>query len=462
VASNAGGRPQRAGAALSSPAAAGGSRVRAVDAVRAFAILTVVAGHWLAFALRSEDGRLAGQNLLEIWPPAPWLTWFFQVMPLFFVVGGFGNAASWSSRSATTTALSWVGARTWRLLLPSLALLVAVTVGAVLARGLTSDPAPVALALSVIGLPLWFLAVYLVVVATTPVLVDAESRWGLRVPAVLLGGVVAVDVLSVHVGVPVVGLLTYVLFWPGMYALGICWRSGALARPGLPTAFVVGGSVTLVALVALGPYPVSMVGMVGEEVQNNGPPSAALLALALTQTGLVLLVADRLERWCHRERLWRGVVAVNLVAMSLYLWHMVAAIGAALVFWALGLVAAAEPPSLQWWLQRPLWYVTCALLLAVLVRLVRRVEWRRAVVVERAVTPGRVGLTALGVLLACAGMVQVTVTGLTGGPAGLPVLGLAVFGAGVLAVRAGTGVVGSVAWPSRTRRPRSTARPDAT
>ncbi len=60
---------------------------------------------------------------------------------------------------------------------------------------------------------------------------------------------------------------------------------------------------------------------------------------------------------------------------ALYLWHMVAALLASLVFWFTGLVGAAVPLSSTWWWQRPLWYLVCAALLLLIVGAVRRLEW---------------------------------------------------------------------------------------
>lgn len=422
-------------------ASSGGGRVRSFDAYRASAILAVVVGHWLAFTLEvTDDGQLTGRNLLEVWGFAPWLTWFFQVMPVFFLVGGYANAASWHRRG-DASAVGWVGTRLWRLLLPSLALLLAATTGATFARALGAQGPMLDLTLAIVGLPLWFLAVYLVVVSTTPWLMAAERRWGLRLPAVLALLVVAADVLSNHLGVPLVGWTTYASFWIGVYALGICWRTGSLPTTGwMPRSLALGGAASLVALVTLGPYPVSMLAAPGSPVQNNGPPSVALLALATTQAGLVLLLRQRVELACRRAAVWRSVVVVNLHAMSIYLWHMVAGIGAAVVFWVTGLADTARAPSAQWWLQRPLWYLVCTLLLVGLVWLVRPVEARRPVIDERPRTSRHAVVLGVGVVLSAAGMVQLTVSGLGAGPAGLPVAGLAAFGAGMLAVRVGAGI----------------------
>ncbi len=72
-------------------------RNRFVDFLRAFSILAVVIGHWLVAAPSIRDGAVEGGHLLGILPWTQWLTWGFQVMPIFFLVGGFSNGLSWSA-----------------------------------------------------------------------------------------------------------------------------------------------------------------------------------------------------------------------------------------------------------------------------------------------------------------------------------------------------------------------------
>lgn len=64
------------------------TRNRYADALRVIAILVVVYGHWLLAVISVRDGQLEGVNLLTLQPSTHWLTWVFQVMPLFFWVGG--------------------------------------------------------------------------------------------------------------------------------------------------------------------------------------------------------------------------------------------------------------------------------------------------------------------------------------------------------------------------------------
>tara|TARA_Y100000780_G_scaffold221222_1_gene229309 strand:- start:2527 stop:2850 length:324 start_codon:yes stop_codon:yes gene_type:complete len=73
------------------------SRNRYVDFLRALSILAVISGHWLMAAPHVIDGNLAIANMLELEPWTRWLTWGFQVMPVFFLVGGYANGVSWNA-----------------------------------------------------------------------------------------------------------------------------------------------------------------------------------------------------------------------------------------------------------------------------------------------------------------------------------------------------------------------------
>jgi hypothetical protein len=97
------------------------ARNRYVDLVREVSIAAVELGHWLMAVLGYRDGEFTGQNLLEIEPGLQILTRLFQVLPLFFIVGGFSNAASWSSaRSRGTSYADCLRARSARPFRPAL------------------------------------------------------------------------------------------------------------------------------------------------------------------------------------------------------------------------------------------------------------------------------------------------------------------------------------------------------
>ena len=69
-------------------------RNRYVDFLRALSILFVISGHWLIATAYYDNGTLVPGDMLAIEPWTRWLTWLFQVMPIFFIVGGFSIASS--------------------------------------------------------------------------------------------------------------------------------------------------------------------------------------------------------------------------------------------------------------------------------------------------------------------------------------------------------------------------------
>lgn len=169
--------------------------------------------------------------------------------------------------------------------------------------------------------------------------------------------------------------MTTALVWVFAHQLGYLWRDGTLTgwgrRAGL--GLVAGGLTALGALTTFGPYSSSMVAVRGEEISNMFPTTAPIAALAVLQTGLVLLARPVAERWLARRGPWRAVVAVNAVAMTVFAWHMtalVAVIGAAA---ALGLTLPSEA-TVTWWALRPLWLVLPGLVLAALIAAFARFE----------------------------------------------------------------------------------------
>ena len=72
-------------------------RDRYVDFLRVLSLGLVVVGHWLATLVWWEEGTVRGENGLNVLPEMWPLTWLFQVMPLFFFVGGFSNSLGWDS-----------------------------------------------------------------------------------------------------------------------------------------------------------------------------------------------------------------------------------------------------------------------------------------------------------------------------------------------------------------------------
>ncbi|MFF4507998.1 acyltransferase [Streptomyces sp. NPDC001401] len=354
------------------------SRDRYVDFLRAWAIVLVVLGHWLITALlHGPDGELTAPELLASVPWTQWLTLLFQIMPLFFLAGGHAAAGSWArTRSAGGTAAGWVGRRAVRLLLPTALYsgLVLLAVGVCSAVGV--DPGTLALVGWAMAMQLWFLPVYLLLSALTPVLYAAHRRWGLAVPAAMGAVALTADTLVLTAHAPYVGLLDYVLVWGVAYQLGFCWRDGLLTerRPLLPAALAAGGGLAFAALVALGPFPVSLILVTGQTPSNTNPPSAAMLSWAVAQVGACLLVAPALRRLLGRERVWRVVRPLGGVSMTLYLWHMLPVLVVAAAFYLTGLAPEPALGSAAWWALRVPWLLVLGLVLFAAVSVLQPLE----------------------------------------------------------------------------------------
>jgi surface polysaccharide O-acyltransferase-like enzyme len=350
-------------------------RNHVVDLVRVAALAGVVLGHWLKQGWYVDEGVLHRIDLLRI---APWthpLTWVFQVIPLFFLVGGFVNAQSWRHAEARGTGYgAWLAQRVGRLTRPLVPLLVlwCALVPVALSVGLDHDWLRVA-STSALG-PTWFLATYVVIVALVPLTVRAWERWGAWT---LVPGCVAlaVDVLSLRLGSTAVGGLNLLLVWGTVHQLGYGWRDGTLRTRRRAAALLLVGLGGALALVALGPYGPSMVGVGGYGVNNANPPRVTLLLLGLAWAGLVLLAEPALGRLSRRRAVRAVVASVGPRTMTLYLWHpTVMGILAAGSLWLGGVGLHPRPGTVEWWGLRPPWLLLLTLTLVVCVAVVGRFE----------------------------------------------------------------------------------------
>ncbi|GAA4628577.1 acyltransferase [Actinoallomurus vinaceus] len=295
-------------------------RDRALDALRAFAILGVVLGHWLVTALvtaGTADG-VTHWNVRSPLASMPWLTpvsWVLQTLALFFFVGGYSAARS---LGRTRSPGGWVRSRLVRLVRPA-AVLVAAWIPltlALIAAGVDPEPL-VRLMLS----PLWFLCVFTGLTALTPLLV----RFGPYAAAVAAGTVACADLVRFGLHGPAwVGWINVPAGWAVPYLLGIAWAKGRLGSRRTAVALLAGGAAAAVALVTLAGYPASMVGVPGAPVSNLSPPTSAAVAFGLAQVGAALLLRDRLARWMRRPLAWLPVALANLSAMTVFCWHQTA------------------------------------------------------------------------------------------------------------------------------------------
>ncbi|MFB8053040.1 acyltransferase family protein [Streptomyces rubiginosohelvolus] len=393
------------------------TRDRYVDLLRVASLGAVVLGHWLMAAV-TPDGV---GNLLAVVPALQPLTWLLQVMPVFFFVGGFSHALSYRSLlrkrpegSEGSVYSAFLRARLQRLLRPTMVFVLVWGAAALLVQLLGGGGGLTGVTLRMVTQPLWFIGIYLAMVAFTPPLLRLHERYGWGAFAGLAGAAVAVDVLRFAAGVPYVEFLNFAFVWLAVHQLGFLRADGRI-HPRRAALLAGGGLVTAAALVALGPYPLSMVGMPGEKVSNMAPPTLALLAHGLWLVGAVELLRAPAARLLERPRVWRAVVAANGVAMTAFLWHLTAMFG---VYGALLALDAdlPEPASAAWWTQVPLRLALAASLTAALVAAFRTFE-RPAAPTTAPGAPGASGagpLAALGATLCLLGVLGLSMVGFGG------------------------------------------------
>ncbi|MFG2850123.1 acyltransferase [Streptomyces mirabilis] len=408
------------------------SRDKYVDLLRVASLGTVVLGHWLMAAVSVRgDGRAEVGNLLAVEPRLQLLTWTLQVMPVFFFVGGFSHALSYRSLRRTAgengengengeagenggAALYsvFLRARLQRLLRPTV---VFIGVWGALALALQlagREGGLLDVSLRLVAQPLWFIGIYLAMVAFTPPLLRLHERYGWGAFGGLAAAAGLVDVLRFGFGVPYVEFLNFAFVWLAVHQLGFLRADGKLRRPYLLAGAGLAGAVLLVAY---GPYPLSMVGMPGEKISNMAPPTFALLCHGLWLVGGVESLRGPARRWLRRPRVWRAVVAANGVSMTAFLWHLTAMLGVYGALLALG-VRLPEPATGVWWAQVPVRVVVAGGVTALLVTVFRRFEQPSAVVLgESGVSPaGARPAAALGVTLCLFGVLGLSMVGFGG------------------------------------------------
>src|SRR5580692_9684249 len=359
-------------------------RDRAVDALRALAIAGVIGGHWLVTALVLGKGHGAshGGTVLSDQSPLasmPWLaplSWVFQTLAVFFLVGGYSAARGYRGRGKAEY-LPWLRKRMTRLARPIVALVavwVPVTAGLVLA-GVPGTTVHTILFLVIS--PLWFLAVYAGLTALTPAAMWLVRRFGAWAAAFPAAVVAVADLVRFGLHGPAwVGWVNVAAGWLVPYLLGIAWALGSLRGRRVPALMLAGGAAATAALIAWAGYPASMVGVNGAHISNLNPPTLAAVTFGIAQCGLAMLLRDRLARLMRRPLAWAGIAMVNLSAMTLFLWHQTAFVTVS----SIGMLAGRVPGLLTaptgglWVAERLAWLPVFAIMLSGLWLAFHRVE----------------------------------------------------------------------------------------
>ncbi|MFF0569307.1 acyltransferase [Streptomyces sp. NPDC004041] len=356
-------------------------RDRAVDGLRALALLAVPLGHWMLGGFRLDADGLHNASPLAAFGALAPASWVLQMLGIFFLVGGYASVLSYRSRASTTAA--WLGGRLARLGRPVLGVSAvwAVLLAALSALGVPGDTLRTGATLVI--QPLWFVGVYTVVTALTPVCVTSARGLGGWAALPLTVFVAAVDFLRYGPYAEAMpswlGVLNVLPGWLFAYQLGVSWGEGRIGRRGA-RLLLTGGAVLFAVLLLVFHYPASMVGVPGEARTNSHPPSLLVVALAAAQSGAAILLRDRLGRLLRRPLLWAPVVVINLSAMTILCWHqsaMLAAAAPASLAGAGGTAVAGlttAPDTVGWILARTAWLPVFTGLLVLIARYARRFE----------------------------------------------------------------------------------------
>jgi fucose 4-O-acetylase-like acetyltransferase len=345
-----------------------------LDLARVFAVLLVVVIHLLEVGVGTGPHGLTISRPLEHQPWFNALTWVFQIMPLFFVVGGFASLTAWRSLGRRGGgAADYVKTRVLRLAQPAFPLFVfyVVVVGAATLIGV--DPKLLGPVVLGAGSPLWFLAAYGLCQAVVPFAVHWHLRAPKRTLLVLLVGAIIVDAARYSIGNNAVGLLNLFFVWVLIQQLGFWYADGWFGRRRWWQLVIVALAswATLFPMTIWGPYSPDM-------LTNLNPPTVPLIALGLSQACVLRLLRPLLARLMQTRGARGAVFLIGSRLMTIYLWHLPIIIilaGAALLIPG----ASPEPGSAAWWWSRIPIYAVVLALLFVLSLLVGRWEQPREV-----------------------------------------------------------------------------------
>jgi hypothetical protein len=297
----------------------------------------------------------------------------------------------------------WLASRVQRLITPTFPVLL---LWAALALILTQAGLPreqIRMATEAALIPVWFLAVYLLVTAFTPIAYRAWQRFGWLSFAVFIPAAMLTDWLTFTAKVPWVNFTNFLWVFLGIHQLGFAWRAGKFAATWFAWVWFAVSLAILVSITVYGFYPVSMVSAPGG-FSNSLPPTLALFALGAVQIGLVLALEPAGRRMLDHVGIWTATVLMNGMIMTVFLWHLTAFVLVMTVAWlALGGVGLDPVPGTgAWWASRPLWIGIYILALLPMIAIFARHE--------RSFGPIRGGRTVprlravLGVVAICAGL----------------------------------------------------------
>ncbi|MFK0074803.1 acyltransferase family protein [Arthrobacter woluwensis] len=341
-----------------------------LDLARVACVLVVVFVHLVLVGVgRNPDGSpLLDSPVTGSRWVAP-VSWVAEIMPLFFVVGGFAARTGWDSAQARGESPGrFVRSRLARLARPALPLYCFLATALLVVKVIGLDPALVSAVEVPVGSVLWFLGAYLLVQSLAPWMI----RWHERAPwltlIVLLAAALVVDIIRLVVGIWALGLgkidlngygtgdelfgIPNVAFvWLFAQQIGFCLKDGWFSRLSWwqLLGVVALGFLAIGALVGFGSYSTSM-------LSNQWPPTTPIAILAPIQAALFTLLRRPLTALMRQRWLQAVVFAAGSRLMTIYLWHVTAIVVLTGIQLLLPLPMPA-PGSTAWWLTRPIFLV---------------------------------------------------------------------------------------------------------
>ncbi len=376
--------------------------------------MTVVLLHALMVGVSTGPEGPVFENALDSQPWFAPVTWFAQVMPLFFIAGGFSSISQWRSVSAIGgRAADYVRSRLLRLLVPT-AVMVGLIGAGLLLLTLAGVPADIVSTAGYrISQPLWFLAVYLGCSALVPMMARAHRKSRVLTMVGLLIPMIVVDSFRIVTDQTVVGYANLVFVWLFIQQLGFWLADGSLDRmaPATRKWAALSTLALLSALTIFGWYS-------GDMYVNLNPPTGALALLAVVQLMIFSLCRPRIRRWAGNPVVMHMVRAVGTRAMTIYLWHMPVLVALAGMMLVLPF-RLPVPGTGEWWFTRSHWLVAALCILIPTVQVFGLVERAGTAPPLRPSGNRRAAVsTVLGVL----GVVLLLIDGITPVTAALAVL----------------------------------------
>ncbi|GAB3557322.1 acyltransferase family protein [Arthrobacter alkaliphilus] len=351
-------------------AAVGRPRDPVIDLARFFCLVLVVVSHTMMVSpVLHPDGTVTTENTLMQQHWFEPVLWVFQVMPLFFVLGGITGLESWRRlRARGGSGVDYAQLRLLRLIRPATALLASMFVGLWAASLFGVHPEVVQLVATGAGMPLWFLAAYLATQLSVPLLARLHGRAPWLTLAGLVAAVITLD--SLRGAFPLLASVNMLFVWCAVQQFGFFIADGIFAgrSRGWFVGLIAGSNLLLGLVTGIGVYS-------GNMIVDLNPPNFCMLLLGLSQAATLQLLRPALA-WAAGVRWIAWVVAVaGRRSMTVYLWHlpMLAAMS--------GLVLLTDFPkpaagTAEWWWARPLVLLGVLLLLLPVLLLFGRLEER--------------------------------------------------------------------------------------